>query len=532
MLRDLCFTAGSSFNLKPRALRRVPRCSLASGQAGATESKTQDKASNRTYRVLPPNLPESERPPPPPRHKSVPWVGFFLEKIFGTHTENYEKRERLGPIYATNYFLGERVFLLDHAALIDVMKNPELFRSNGAFGPIEDLFGHDAMLVNDGDKHASLRSSVAPAFSPAMFPHYFSFVQRRVARTLEAFMEKVATSGVVKLQPEFPVCFTSVIIELTTGIDMDGEKSIKLRDLFSDVQVAIFSPQIGPAWKKGLRSRSEVIDIVSEVVRDYLVTQADVIERLREYGDDVSRQGMKDIRAGEVNVLLILIANSSLSTEPGADNDEEIIMALSRMMLNLWFGGYSTAAALSACIALELGLNDDVREKLIAEQDAIVAGANRDTTVTYEQTVSDMPLLESFMMEMLRLHPPISSMPRKVAQDVEILEYYIPKDTIILCDYQAAQRDPAMYHDPNTLDIERFAGNSKPPAMISFGTPGSPHYCVGAAMAKMMVKTTFGTLLRDYTYTLKPGQRTDYDSIPDHIPASGVLVDSFQRRQT
>ncbi len=152
------------------------------------------------------------------------------------------------------------------------------------------------------------------------------------------------------------------------------------------------------------------------------------------------------------------------------------------------------------------GLNDDVQEKLIAKQDAIVAGANGYTKVTENKLCC-------------RLHPPLISMPCKVAQDVEILGYCIPKDTIILCGYQAVKRDPAMYHDPNTLDIERFARNWKPPGMISFGTLGSPHYCVGAAMAKMMIKTTFSTLLRDYTYTLKPDQRTDYMKMPDHIPA-------------
>ncbi len=197
---------------------------------------------------------------------------------------------------------------------------------------------------------------MAPAFSSALFTYFFSCVQRHVARTFQAFMEKVATNGVVMLQPEFPACFTSVIIELTTGMDMVGENSIDLRDLFRDVQVAIFSPQIGPVWEKGLRSRSELLAMISNVVRDYLVTQAEIIERLRGYGDDAFMQGMKSIGACEVNVLLILIANSSMSTEPGGDNDEEVIMALRRTMTNLWFAGPATAATLSAYVALEWGV--------------------------------------------------------------------------------------------------------------------------------------------------------------------------------
>lgn len=90
-----------------------------------------------------------------------------------------------------------------------------------------------------------------------------------------------------------------------------------------------------------------------------------------------------------------------------------------------------------------------------------------------------------------------------------------------------------MFDDPHSLIADRFLeklGEAKPPTILAFGAPGSPHSSVGLAIAKVLVKTTFAILLRDYKYTLKPGQRTDYEQTPDHVPASGVLVDSFERR--
>ena len=532
-----CFSSSVSLTFRQTRLVRTPnstQCSLAPDKPVISESSTQDQTTKHTYRVLPPNLPKSDRPPLPPRHKSVPFIGYFIEKALGIDTENYEKRETYGPIFNSSYLLGERTYIVDHALINDVMKNNELFTNAGALDTVASLFGYDAIIASDGDEHERLRSSVAPAFAPSLFPYYFNYVRRRVEKAWENVAKKAAVNDVIELNPEFPALYISIIVELTTGIDMDGVESERIRRCFKDIQAGIFTFQFGPTWNKAVSSRNEAMKVIANVVLENLATKADIIERLRERGEDLLKDGTKLIRSGDVNVLLILIANSSLSTEPNADNDNEVVMALCRMILSIWFGGYSTAAALSACTMFEIGMKDDIRSKLVAEQDVIVAAAGNDTTVTYQQTQADMPLFESFMMEMLRVHPPIGAMPRQAMKDVEILGHYVPEGSILSCDYYAAQRDAAIFSEPHTVKIDRFlkgSGEAKVASMISFGSPGSVHYCIGAAMAKMFVKTTFGTLLRDYVYTLKPGQSTEFTSLPECLPASGLLVDSFKRRE-
>ena len=54
----------------------------------------------------------------------------------------------------------------------------------------------------------------------------------------------------------------------------------------------------------------------------------------------------------------------------------------------------------------------------------------------------------------------------------------IPAGTLVIANTAAANRDPAVYDEPERLDITRDG----PPAMLTFG--GGIHYCLGAHLAQ------------------------------------------------
>lgn len=141
-----------------------------------------------------------------------------------------------------------------------------------------------------------------------------------------------------------------------------------------------------------------------------------------------------------------------------------------------------------------------------------------------------MPLLDSYITEILRLRPPAPAMIRTVARDVEILGYYVPKGSTVLCQFRIAHYDDTVYPSSNMILMDRFVGKPKPPPVLSFGPPGSPHYCVGSALAKTMMKATFSTLLRQYLFELDPLQSRGYRFIPEMLPKSGAVVESITER--
>ncbi len=518
------------------ALRRVKTstCTLVSDRPVKQDKQEPKQSRPSSYRVLPDNSNDSERPPRPPHHWSLPLIGIYIEQALGLYKTPFQRRDIYGPIHTANFFLGPRTYLFDYHAIIDVMRDDEVFRSKGAIPTFEPMFGADSMILLDGREHAIARAAFAPAFSPSLFPYYFKRALRRAQKTWESVHDAVRSGDEVRLGPVFRSHYLSIIIEMTTGLDIDSERWLHVPKLFEKGSRLFFSNKFSSGYKEGIRARDKLMAILKELVHDKLRTRADTIEKLREYGNDVVKLGLKDVSLGDVDILLVSIANSSLSTQPGGATDDAVVASLSRSILLLWFAGFMTAAVTSINGSFELGLNDEFYRRLVDEQDSIVATANGNVEVTYEQTTSQMPLMDSFLNEVLRMYPAVRGAPRKVARDVEILGRYVPKDSIVFCSFFVAHRDPAIYSEPNTFKLDRFLkkpGKPKPPTVLTFGTPGSVHYCLGAAFSKVLMKTTLSTLLRGFRYTLDPKQSTKYRMFPEATPESGVLLDKFERRK-
>jgi cytochrome P450 len=80
--------------------------------------------------------------------------------------------------------------------------------------------------------------------------------------------------------------------------------------------------------------------------------------------------------------------------------------------------------------------------------------------------------------ELMRRSPVIFSTMRKAVEDVELDGLTVPAGTLLIVNTAAANRDPAVYDDPDRLDITREG----PATMLTFG--GGIHYCLGAHLAR------------------------------------------------
>ncbi len=97
-------------------------------------------------------------------------------------------------------------------------------------------------------------------------------------------------------------------------------------------------------------------------------------------------------------------------------------------------------------------------------------------------------LVDNAVEELLRFDSPVQFAPRVPIEDVELDGVTLPKEVPVMIALGCANHDPRRFERPDDLDVAR--ADPKP---LSFG--GGPHYCVGAALARLETKHAFDQLL-------------------------------------
>jgi cytochrome P450 len=101
---------------------------------------------------------------------------------------------------------------------------------------------------------------------------------------------------------------------------------------------------------------------------------------------------------------------------------------------------------------------------------------------------ADPALLPTAIEELMRFDPPLQLFERTATADVEVGGVTVREGQKIAALLGSANRDPAVFADPGTLDVGR-ADNPH----ISFGA--GVHFCIGAPLARVELQASFGALL-------------------------------------
>jgi cytochrome P450 len=109
----------------------------------------------------------------------------------------------------------------------------------------------------------------------------------------------------------------------------------------------------------------------------------------------------------------------------------------------------------------------------------------------------DRSLLPTAIEELMRFDSPLQLFERTATEDVEIGGITVGKGQKIAALLGSANHDPAVFADPETLDV----GRTENPH-ITFGA--GVHFCIGAPLARVELQATFGALL-DRTSSIELG---------------------------
>lgn len=307
------------------------------------------------------------------------------------------------------------------------------------------------MLYMDPPGHHRYRRLVRDPFQPAGA----EAMRPRIAELAKQIVDKVAPLGRCDLVEDIAGELPSYVIADMLGIPLEDGR--RLYHLTEKMHAATTTPEEGAA-----------------AVLEMLMYAADVRQRkLRDPGDDIAsalvHAQVKDhgeLGAEEFNWFFLLLINA---------------------------GGDTTRNAVGGGM-LALFEHPDELARLRADLDG---------------------LLPTAVEEILRWCSPVVYMRRTALRDTTVGDVAISEGDALALYYGAANRDPAVFPDPERFDIGR-----EPNDQIAFG--GGVHFCLGVHIARVEIQVMLRELvtrLPDIEPTAEPTWLdSNFISGPQHLP--------------
>ncbi|EYU33899.1 hypothetical protein MIMGU_mgv1a020504mg [Erythranthe guttata] len=263
---------------------------------------------------------------------------------------------------------------------------------------------------------------------------------------------------------------------LIFGIER-GSRRRRLVRLFQQVMNGMSALPINlpfTLFNKGVRARSEVRDIVMELIRE----KRQEMEKRKTL--DNNHHQYQDLITKFVSMKN---EEDSTSSSPMLSDDEIVDNCIVAMV-----AGHDTSSVLLTFL----------------EQEEIAKGKSgtHDEPLTWDD-LSKMKYTWKVATEALRMYPPVFCAFKKVLQDFELGGYIIPKGWQIVWASFMTHMDESIYPDPTTFNPTRFdnkQGATPPFSYIAFG--GGPRLCPGYELARIETLTMVHYMVTRFQWKL------------------------------
>jgi cytochrome P450 family 142 subfamily A polypeptide 1 len=325
--------------------------------------------------------------------------------------------------------------------VVEVSRNAELYSAAGGVRPLVPV--PMSLISMDDPEHARLRRLVSRGFTPKQVRALAGHIRGLANQIVDEVQERGRIDFVEDVARHVPL----IVIAELMGLDPDARDHLyKWSEAMMDGDGHVEAHD--PVLVRASEAFLEYSEICRELIEQRRTEpQEDIISVLTQAYDEGALQWNEEAKALQ-------------RLEDRLSNDE-LLMFLTLLVVA---GNETTRNAISGGLR-GFSLFPEEREKLLARPD----------------------LIDSAVEEIVRWTSPVISFMRTVTQDHTFRGVDLEKGDRVLLLYQSANRDEAVFDDPDAFRVDR-----DPNPHVAFGS--GPHFCLGANLARVEVKLVFQEL--------------------------------------
>jgi len=353
----------------------------------------------------------------------------FNPEVIANPYPFYERLRDEHPVYH-----NERMnfFVLSrYDDIFHALRRPQIFSSAQGLTPAKDEISKlgipPTFIMMDPPDHTRLRRLITKAFTPDTVKELEPTIRQFVVERVDAMKQKAADGAAVDLIEEIASPLPTMIVANILGVPPEDREQ--------------FDP-----WSDGITSASADFDID-------LKQAAGAVQGLVTYFGKMCQAR----RANPTDDMISKLTQAETDGDTLSDWD---ILGFCFVMIA---GGNDTTTNL---IGNSMKWLDDYPEQR-------------------REMIQDPSTIPNAIEELLRIESVVQALSRTTTQEVEYYGTTIPAGTKIHNLYASGNRDPRHWGDnADELDIHRDIDRH-----LSFAQ--GPHFCIGAHVARLMVRTYF-----------------------------------------
>ena len=411
---------------------------------------------------------------PPKVPGSIPVVGHMI--AFGKNPFEFmmRLRERFGEIGEFRMFHQKMVLMTGPEANEAFFRAPdEQLDQSAAYKVMTPIFGKG--VVFDAPQHK--KDQQLKMLMPVLRDKPMRTYSHVIVKEVEDLIKEWGDSGEINLLDFMKQLTIFTSSHCLLGKEFRYELNEEFAQIYHDLEkgvnpLAFVFPYLPlPVFRRRDKARVRIEEMVSEIIE--------------------KREKKKEKSEDAFQLLIDATYDDGSKLSPHE---------ITGMLVGTIFAGHHTTAGSAAWILIELLRHPDHLKLVLEELDQLF-GTEGDVTF---QSLRKIPRLESVIKEVLRLHPPLIFLIRKVMRDLHFKDYTIKAGKFVCTSPRVSHRIPEIFPDPEKFDPDRYSPERNedeiPFSWIAFG--GGRHKCTGNAFAMFQLKAIFSILLRRYEFEL------------------------------